>query len=455
MRQTSLLYRAFIIAVVACAILLPLQLVNGKIGERKARAVQVVDAFAMETSGPQTIVGPLLALTCEETYTSERQVMKDGKAETITDRKVRPCPTAYFPPKVLGVSGTLPVELRYRGIYPIRMYRAALEMAGTFDWPGEAPWNGLDQRAWKNAYLVVATTDARGIKSVTPVSWGATKLEFASRKADADARFALQAALGQYAIAKPGESIPFRFAMEVVGTASLAIAPTGDTTTLQLSSNWAHPSFTGPYLPDERTITPAGFEAKWRATQLATGGRGFWNKQASSGEIFATPAVSAVTLFDPLDIYSLSHRATEYGFLFVLFTFAALALAEVVAGIRLHPMQYLLVGCALAVFFLLLVALAEQVRFAFAYAISASACVVLLTFYLRHPLGTAARTAVFFVLFVALYGSLYVLLRMEDHALLVGSFAVFALLAMVMVLTRKVDWAQLSLRGLRTDDAPA
>lgn len=451
MRQLSLIFRALIIAAVACVILVPLHLVNGKISERKARAAQVVDALAMETSGPQTVVGPLLALTCEESLSAERQVMREGKAETITEKKVRPCPTGYFPAKVLGVSGTLPVELRYRGIYPIRMYRASLEMAGTFEWPGDPVGNGADRRAWKNAYLVMATTDARGIKSVTPVTWGNGRLEFASRKSDVDSRFALQALVGPYGIARAGESVAFRFGMQVMGTASLAVAPTGDTTTVQLSSNWAHPSFTGAYLPDERIVTPGGFEAKWRTTQLATGGQGAWQKQASGGEIFATPAASAVTLFDPVDIYSLSHRATEYGFLFVLFTFAALALAEVAAGIRLHPVQYLLVGCALAVFFLLLVALAEQVRFAHAYAIAASACVVLLTFYLRHPLGTAGRTAVFFVLFVGLYGSLYVLLRLEDHALLVGSFAVFALLAMVMVLTRKVDWAQLSLPGLRPD----
>jgi inner membrane protein len=450
MQPQPLLIRALAIGGVAFAILLPLQLVNGKISERAARAQQVAIGFAGETSGPQTIAGPLLALTCEETYQNDREIMKGGKAETITEKKVRPCPTGYFPPKVLDVSGTLPVEQRYRGIYPLRLYRASLDLAGTFEWPGEAVWNGVDQRTWKSAYLVMAATDARGIKSVTPISWNGERREFASRKSDADSRFALQATLGPYGIAKAGESVAFRFSMQVMGTSSFAVAPTGDTTTVQLSSDWRHPSFTGSYLPDERSIAAGGFEAKWRTTHYATGGQGVWQKQASSGDLFATRTVAAVALFDPVDIYSLSHRATEYGFLFVLFTFSALALAEVLAGIRLHAVQYLLVGSALAIFFLLLVALAEHVLFAYAYGIAAGACVALLTFYLRHPLGTATRTALFFTLFVGLYGALYVLLRLEDHALLVGSFAVFALLAMAMVLTRKLDWGALSGRVLRT-----
>ena len=142
-----LLARAGAVAGVAVAILIPLQLVNGKIAERQARAFEVERSFAAETGGPQTIAGPLLALTCEETYAEERQIMRDGKAETVTDRKTRPCPTGYFVPRTLEVAGRLPVEARSRGIYPIRLYRAALELAGELDWPPPPSQDGAIARA--------------------------------------------------------------------------------------------------------------------------------------------------------------------------------------------------------------------------------------------------------------------------------------------------------------------
>ncbi len=159
----------------------------------------------------------------------------------------------------------------------------------------------------------------------------------------------------------------------------------------------------------------------------------------------SAPAAGA-SLYDPVNVYLLSHRATEYAFLFVLFTFTALALAEVTAGIRLHPVQYALVGSAIAVFFLLLIALSEHFDFGLSYLAASAACVTLLTFYLRHPLGSWLRATTFLGIFAMLYGTLYVVLLSEDNALLMGSALTFAILAVVMVATRKVEWASLSAR---------
>lgn len=452
-----LLARAGVVAGVAIAILVPLQLVNGKIAERQARAFEVERSFAAETSGPQTIAGPLLALTCEETYVEERQIMRDGKAETVTDRRTRACPTGYFVPRTLAVAGRLPVEARHRGIYPIRLYRAALELAGELDWPPPPSQDGAIARVWKQAYVVVAASDPRGIKSVSPLSWGDGTLQFASAKSDADPRFALQAAVGAYGSQRAGQAFPFRFTMELVGTTRFGVVPVGDATLLRLASDWPHPSFTGAWVPDDRTIAAGGFEATWRTTHYATGGQAAWQKQARDGELFRSAKSAGVALFDPVNVYALAHRATEYGFLFVLFTFAGLALAEVMAGVRLHAIQYALVGSALAVFFLLLIALAEHGSFAGAYVAAASACVALLTAYLRHPLGTRVRTAAFCALFVLMYGTLYFLLLSEDHALLTGSALVFGVLAVVMLATRRLDWAALAgrLAGKAGEPKPA
>src|SRR5262245_46684438 len=262
--------------------------------------------------------------------------MRDGKAETVTERKTRPCPNGYFVPRTLAVAGRLPVEVRSRGIYPIRLYRAALELAGELDWPPPPSQDGAIARVWKQAYVVVAASDPRGIKSVSPLSWGDGTLPFASARSDADPRFALQAAAGAYAAQRAGEAFPFRFTIELIGTTRFAVAPVGDSTVLRLASDWPHPSFTGAWLPDSRTITAEGFEATWRTTHYATGGQAAWQKQARDGELFRAAKSAGVALFDPVNVYALAHRATEYGFLFVLFTFAGLALAEVTAGVRLH-----------------------------------------------------------------------------------------------------------------------
>jgi inner membrane protein len=429
---------------VAFIILFPVSLIDGKIAERRNRAESVERQFASETSGPQTIVGPLLALTCEETFTEERQIMRAGKAETVAERKVGACPTGYFSPRTLKVAGDLPVDSRYRGIYPIRLYRASLEMKGEIEWPAPPASDTTNQRAWKQAYLVIAVSDPRGIKSVST-----------SRSADFDARFAIRDDLGSYKSRKAGEALPFAYKIQLVGTSSLAISPVGDTNEIRLASDWPHPSFTGNWTPDERRITREGFEAVWRTTHHATGGQTVWEKQARDGTLFKAPAVAGVSLFDPVNVYALSYRATEYGFLFVLFTFTALALTEAIAGVRLHAIQYLLVGSALAVFFLLLLALSEHISFGRAYFAAAAACVSLLSYYLWHAMGSLVRSAAFFALFVSLYATLYVVLKSEDDALLLGSLLIFTALAVAMIATRKVDWAAMSKRMLHTQVPPA
>jgi inner membrane protein len=443
-----LLGRAVAVAGVAVAVLLPIALIEGKISERRHRAEAVERQFATQTSGPQVIVGPLLALTCEETFTEERQVMRAGKAETVSDKRIASCPTGYFTPRELKVTGTLPVESLHRGIYPIRLYRAALEITGEIEWPAPAAWNGSIPRVWKDAWLVMAVSDARGIKQLgAPLKGG--------KGSTLDARFTYQSDLGEYAARKKGDSLPFAFRMQLVGTRTLSVAPVGDVTQIRLSSPWPHPSFTGSWSPDERRVSAEGFEATWRMTQHATGGQPSWERQAREGTLFQTRSSAGVSIFEPVNVYALSFRATEYGFLFVLFTFAALAMAELFAGVRLHAIQYLLVGTALAVFFLLLIALSEHIAFGHAYLIAAGACIALLTLYLRHPLRSFLHSVAFLVLFVALYATLFVLLKSEDHALLMGSVMAFVALSVAMIATRKLDWAGLSRRMLNMETPSA
>lgn len=430
-----LLLRTALVAAAAAAILVPIKLIEGKVAERRARAEGVLHQFAQETSGPQVIAGPFIAIACEETYVHEREIKRDGKAETVSEKKVRACPTAYVAPRSLDVVASLPVEERHRGIYPIRLYRAKVRVTGEVAWPDPPRGDPAVARVYRHGQLVTMVSDPRGIRelrSSIPAVDG--------RAGPVDPRFAIRSDLGEYAPAKAGEVVPFDISLELVGTSSLGVAPVGDSTRIQVASDWPHPSFTGGWSPDERRVSAQGFEASWRVSRHATGGQAAWERAAREERLMSAAEAAGVALFDPVNVYALSYRATEYGFLFVLFTFAALALCEATAGVRLHPVQYLLVGSAIAVFFLLLMAGSEHVPFGAAYGASAAACVALLGFYLRHPLGTARRAAAFLALFGAMYGALYVLLRSEDHAMLLGSVLVFTLLAVAMVATRRVDW---------------
>lgn len=431
-----LLARVATIVGVAFAILLPIQMIDSKIAERSARAEGVTTQFASETSGPQLIVGPLIALTCEETYVAEREVMRSGKAETISETKTRACPTTFSTPRTFTAKSDVPVETLHRGIYSIRTYRAELAMQGEFEWPQPPESAGGAQRKWKQAYLATFVEDPRGIKAVTS-SIGSELL--AGTGEASLAPFSIRESLGAYAPRERGSMLPFSYRMSIVGTSRFEIAPVGDRSDIRMSSNWPHPSFSANWSPDMREIGASGFDATWRMTSVSTGGAAEWNRLATAGTLRDSRG-AGLGFFDPVNVYALSYRATQYAFLFVLFTFTALALAEVLGGVRLHPIQYALIGSALAVFFLLLIALSEHVPFAQAYTAAAAGCVTLLVVYLRHPLGTLRRTALFLAMFVSLYASLYVLLRSEDHALLLGSLMVFVLLAAVMISTRKFDW---------------
>jgi inner membrane protein len=440
-----LLVRTALIGLIACGLLVPLSMIQGKVVERGARADGVQRAFAEETSGAQVLAGPFLALTCEETYVDERVVHRDnGKPLTVREKKQRPCDTALFPPRTLKAQGTLPIEQRFRGIYPIRLYRAGIEMSGEFERPAPPEKGGDTTRTWKDAYVVVAVSEVRGIRNIPVATVSGERREFSPGPRHAAIKSGLHADLGGYT--GLSQALPFRFALELTGTGSLSVAPVGGINTVQLASPWPHPSFVGAFAPEQRDISAAGFSAEWTVNHFATGGNAFWRELAERGHLFASPRLLGVALVEPVNPYSLAYRATEYGFLFVVLTFAALLLVEAIWGVSMHPVQYLLVGAALAVFFLVLIALSEHIHFAWAYLCASGACVALLTYYLRHPLATLARACVFAAMFVALYGALYVLLQSEDYALLLGSLLVFTALASAMIATRRLDWAALSRR---------
>ena len=229
--------------------------------------------------------------------------------------------------------------------------------------------------------------------------------------------------------------LEFAIDMDLAGTEQLSIAPAGDSNHIELSSSWPSPLFAGQFLPHTPSVGGKGFAAVWDVSSLATG---------TQSQMRADPVKSIdlinVSLLTPIDPYKLSDRATKYGILFIVLTFGGFFLFEMMKHLPIHPVQYLLVGFGLAIFFLLLISFSEHMPFGAAYFLSSAACIGLLTFYLSYVLRSATRGVGFGAMLTALYAAVYGLLISEDNALILGSLTLFVVLAAVMAVTRKVDW---------------
>jgi inner membrane protein len=234
--------------------------------------------------------------------------------------------------------------------------------------------------------------------------------------------------------------VPFEIEIELVGTDRLSFVPLGASTHAEMESEWPHPSFTGGFLPDERHVDAKGFRATWQLSRYATGVDGLLERVRQGAKPALETVDFGVRFVTPVDVYQQSERAVKYGMLFVMLTFMAFFLFEVLRRMAVHPIQYGLAGAALALFFLLLVSLSEHLPFALAYLVASGACVGLLAFYVGHVLRSAVRGLGFGGLLAGLYALLYVLLLSEDYALLLGSLLLFVVLGAVMIMTRRVDW---------------
>jgi inner membrane protein len=457
-----LLGKTLAVGGVLIALTLALQSIGAIVHEREGRLHEAERSVADSLASQQTLVGPVLLRHCDESWTSEQGEGKERKL--VTERRTFALTAT---PATLDVSAKAAIETRHRGIFKVNGYGMRATMKARF-----ADLAALEPTAehaggklrCEAPVMFVAVGDARGIRVATITAGGAALpvlpgTEHASHPRGFHA--VIPAAL-QAATKDAGGVLQAEIALELVGTGDLAFAPVADTTHVTLASDWPHPSFAGRFLPNERTIDAQGFTASWQLSALATsapqalirGGAACALNGSSPVEGKAPQCIETfgVAFIDPVSGYVLSDRATKYGLLFIALTFVGVGLVEVLKRLRVHPVQYLLVGSALAIFFLLLVSLTEHIAFAWAYLAASAACTLLLSFYASFVLHGMRAGAVFGAAIAALYGALYLLLQLEQSALVLGSLLLFVVLGTVMVATRRVDWYALMER-LRRDAA--
>lgn len=425
-------------------LLWPMAGIRGLIHERQALRDKVLDDVARSDAYAQIITGPVLVVPYTRTLREKQQDSSLRQIEVTREvtGELRLLPAA------LSLDGKLGTEERQRGIYRARVFHADAALNGHFEVP--ASYGIVEDVAdyrFGQPHLALGISDIRGIGNALTLRANGVETPFEPGTGTALLPAGVKAALPAADSATP-RRIEYDISLVLTGTRQFSVTPVGRETRVHLDSDWPHPSFTGEFLPRARDITNAGFAADWQTSFFATNLEetlARCDREVAACEQFHTRHFG-VSFVDPVDQYLKSERAAKYAFLFVGLTFAGFFLMEVLRRVSVHPVQYGLVGLALALFFLLLVAFSEHIGFAAAYGVSAIACVGLIAYYVAHVLGSRAQGAGFGLALASLYGLLYGILGSEDYALLMGSLLVFALLAAVMVLTRGVTWNNLEVR---------
>ena len=420
----ALLIKLAILAVITALLCIVLAQIGGLVDERRARQHEAEQGIEQSQAGPQTLLGPILTRSCKETWAP----YKDG----VQTRSFTP----MLPPSHLQVSGRVSPDPRYRGLFKINAYASKLSIAARWDDfdalspPAENPGGRVE---CGDVVAMFSASDARGLRDVELKRDGRT-LSVKPGTTNAAHSAGLHAVL---ALPRAGETLELNLSVELIGTQRLAVIPAAGSTAVSLQSSWPHPSFAGRFLPSEREINDSGFSARWQVSELAS---------SAAADVVAGKTnldTLAVELSDPVNPYVMSDRAIKYGLMFIALTFVTVGLTELLTGRRVHPVQYLLVGLALSLFFLLLLSLSEHLPFLVAYLIAAGAAAAVLTQYAAAMLGGWLRGLAFGGGIALLYGALYVLLSREQTALVIGAVLLFAVLAGVMTLTRKLDWYRL------------
>ena len=426
-----LLLKGAVLGVLALVLLLPLGMVRDLVAERQARRTEAINGIVEGWGKRQTVGAPYIVISYERSWTEVRRETVDGKA--LEHRNERSEWKALkLAPSAVDWTVNAEISEKARGIYKARLYGARLQGRGSIVLPARGGLeDGSSRYRWGAPRLVLAIADPLGIRAAPDVQVAGRSYPLLPGSSDGVP--GVHAMLSENLLGRE-QTVEFSVALELGGSEAIGLSPMGADTTVSMRADWPHPSFQGRFLPARHEITADGFSATWRVSRFAAGGAQ-QNEQIS------------VSFIEPAGLYQRLERASKYGFLFVGLTFAAFVLIELLRRLAIHPIQYGLVGLALAMFFLLLTALSEHIEFAAAYGIATGACVGLITLYLVKVLQSTPLGLAFGGLLAALYGILYALLKAEDYALLGGALVLFALLAALMLATRRVDWYRHAYQG--------
>ncbi|MBN2236359.1 MAG: cell envelope integrity protein CreD [Bacteroidales bacterium] len=430
----NLFFKTGLIILVALLLLIPSAMIENLIRERENTQFEAVVEVSSKWSSAQSLIGPVLTIP----YTRYvKQFQKKDSAEKVIGIKEY----MHFLPENLQINGSLTPEKRNRGIYEIVVYNSNVQFSGNF---ASIDFKNMDiplkDMQLDKAYLSIGINDLRGIEKQINLNWNKQISLFNPGTVNNDILQSGINALVNIA-ANDQTTYQFSFNLELKGSQLLYFTPVGKITDVTLESNWNNPSFSGAFLPDNHTVDEKGFQSHWNILHLNRNYPQTWigSKYSIDESAFG------VDLLLPVDNYQKSTRTIKYAILFIALTFMVFFFVEILNKKFIHPIQYILVGFALIIFFSLLLSISEHLKFNMAYILSALATLLLISGYVKAILKSTNLTFLIAGILTILYSFIFVIIQLQDFALLIGSIGLFIILGLVMYFSRKIDWYNLNL----------
>ncbi len=423
--RNSISLRIATIAFLVLILLIPVSMIESLIREREYTREAVIGEVSDKWGREQTLTGPVLSIPYKRYFTNDQ------------DKLIESTEYAHFLPDDLKIEGEMLPEVRYRSIYEVVVYGSSLKLSGRFPFPD---FSELDVPVadvqWKDAAISVGIPDMRGIEERVVLRWNEDNYDFNPGVESDDVIGSGISARIRLAPHDSSRAFSFSCELSLNGSKEINFTPLGKETHVQITSPWRTPSFDGAFLPDERTVGPEGFTANWRVLHLNRN----YPQQWTGGKYNPSDSVFGIRLLVPVDQYQKSMRSAKYAILFISLTFVVFFFIETLNVKRIHPIQYVLVGLALSVFYVLLLSISEHLGFGLSFMLSALAVTALVALYALSMFKNQRLAGLMALLLALMYGFIYTLLQLEDYALLMGSIGLFIVLAMVMYLSRKIDW---------------
>ncbi|MBX3241380.1 MAG: cell envelope integrity protein CreD [Chitinophagaceae bacterium] len=419
----KLTIKGIVVGILILVMLIPSAFIASLVKERGERQEEIIREVSSKWASSQNITGPVLVVP----YLEKRET-RDGAINVV--QKV-----AYILPDLLKINGEIFPETKYRSIYNITVYGSDLNIEGNFSSIASHNLNIPEEDLLLNeAKLCMGITDFKGIEDQVIMQWNESQVVFNSGLPDNDIiKNGLSAGL-------PTQDVKathaFKLKLRLKGSEKLSFTPIGKTTQVSLASAWADPTFDGNFLPFEKNVDQSGFTANWKVQHLNRNYPQSWKE----GRYNIAESAFWVGLLQPVDSYSKTMRSVKYAILFIALTFGLYFFVEILQKKAVHPIQYILVGMALSIFYTLLLSISEYIRFNAAYAIASSATILLITLYTKSLFSTWKVSLLFGGLLTMLYGFIFILIQLQDNALLFGSIGLFILLAIIMYYSRKIEW---------------
>ncbi|NQU33113.1 MAG: cell envelope integrity protein CreD [Bacteroidetes bacterium] len=432
--KSNVFFKVGIIIVLILILLIPTTMVKEIIHEREVIQRSAINEVSSKWGSGQTLTGPYISIPFDK-------YIKQYSKKDSADKIIKVQEWLYYLPEQLSITGAISPEKRYRGIHEVVVYESDLIISGSFNSINYKQYDIESSNIhFDKATLNLGITDLKGIEKQISLDWNSINIFFNSGTSTNDiVSSGINATIP--IINSDSALYAFSMAVELKGSQYLYFIPVGKTTDVTLTSNWQTPSFTGNYLPDERDISDAGFSANWNILHLNRNYPQSWigSKYDVDNSSFGTDMLL------PVDNYKKSYRVARYAILFIVFTFMVFFFVEVLNKVFIHPIQYLLVGIALVVFYSLLLAFSEHMLFNLAYLLAALLTLILVTGYTTAILKSKKIGGLIFGILVVLYTFIFTIIQLEDYALLIGSIGLFIILGIVMYLSRKIDWYELKI----------